>query len=381
MQTIQPVLKRGRNVWDQINMPKDEFERRVNKLKQKMGEEAIDILLVYGNGVNEYGNPCYISNFLIKMSQGALVLVPQNDDIALLYEGAPRSLPSEKKITWVEEIRACQDVSKECVKYMKEKSLIPATIGFIGLRQLMPYNQLQYIYENINQCTIIDSTHIMRDMRMVKSQRECDQIRRSSRIIIQAFKLISNILSQNINENILEAIIDREARLEGAEDFRMLVAKPAEGFWRLRSADDKQILPGDKIIIYLAVEFERYWSEAIRTFIVSPSQSTEDRFLNAQALYERILDMLKPKKTFQQFYKDAQNELGENKIYHMPEYSLGNGIGLSLQEPPFIGKEDLVYLEHNMCLTLRLAIEDPKMGDTMIGNTILISEDHPVVLT
>lgn len=31
METLQPILKRGRDVWDKINMPVDEFLLRIKK--------------------------------------------------------------------------------------------------------------------------------------------------------------------------------------------------------------------------------------------------------------------------------------------------------------------------------------------------------------
>ena len=49
METLQPILKRGRDVWDQINMPKGEFLQRVEKIREKMAGAGIDVLLLYGD--------------------------------------------------------------------------------------------------------------------------------------------------------------------------------------------------------------------------------------------------------------------------------------------------------------------------------------------
>jgi Xaa-Pro aminopeptidase len=238
METMQPTLKNGRNVWDRINMPEDEFQERLKKVRRGMKKEGIDLLLLYGNGFNEYGNYCYLSNYIIRLPRGALVVVPRMGELALIFEGASRGIPSVKKTTWIEEVRACGDVSKECVKYLEERKPIPSTIGLVGLRQLMPNDPFQFLCESLSQCKILDADPFLKEMRMVKSQREIDQVRRSSRIIVHAFDFIAGVPLPEMDERILEARLRREVRLEGAEDFRMLIAKPREERWAFRPAEE-----------------------------------------------------------------------------------------------------------------------------------------------
>jgi Xaa-Pro aminopeptidase len=382
METMQPVLKNGRNVWDQINMPTTEFHERIRRIKKGMKKEGIDILLLYGNGFNEYGNPCYLSNFIIRMAaRGALVVVPKRDEITLIFEGPSRGVQFSKSTTWVEEVRACGDVSKECIKYLKEKNFIPSTVGFVGLRHFMPNYQLQFLVGSLDQCKIVDADHLLKDMRMLKSQRECDEIRRSSNILTHVFDFISNTPFPNMNERMLEAMVYREARLEGGEDIRMLIAKPMEIKWALRPPEDIQISPGNSLIIYLAVEFERYWSEEIRTFLAKGFSLADVKSESVRLLYQRITDGMRPGAKLSQLYKETIREIQKSNVDYIPDYGLGQGIGLSLQESPVITKEDPSLLKEGMCLTLRLAIQDKEMGAIMIGNTIYVSKDGPEAFT
>ncbi len=381
METMQPILIGGRAEWDQINMPKAEFQERVDRIRKEMKKEGIDVLLVYGV-FHKYGDLGYISNYVpIVPKSGALVAIPQKGEAVSFMGGGPREVFATKRITWVEDVRPSMHLPTDCVKYLEEKNFMTSTIGFVGLRQLMPYSQWQGLREKTNQCKVVDADYIITDMRIVKSQRECDQIRRSARILLHVFDSIPDTLFRNMNEEILEAIVDREARLAGAEDFRMLVAKPRGKKWALRPAEDVQISPGDSVIIYLAVSFERYWSEGIRTFVAELSSLTKPASENAEALYERISGMIKPGKTASQFYKETIAELQRGKIEYIPDYGLGQGIGLDLQESPVITEEDATLLKEGMCLTLRLAIKDADLGAIMMGDTIHLSKDGPEVLT
>ena len=105
METLQPILKRGRNVWDQINMPRVEFQRRVERIREKMAREGLDVLLLYGD-VHDYGYPCYVSNFLVRLPAGALVVLPRTGEPVLFFVGSSRELKLGQRVTWIEDIRS-----------------------------------------------------------------------------------------------------------------------------------------------------------------------------------------------------------------------------------------------------------------------------------
>ena len=137
-----------------------------------------------------------------------------------------------------------------------ELGLIPSTIGLVGVRKLMRNVELQRFLKSLGSSMVVDADHIIRDMRMVKSTREIDQIHRASRILTNAFESI--LLTQNdLNEIALDTFLDREIRLAGAEDVRQLYAIPGKEEWHFRPVEDRKLSFDDSIIIYLAVAFER----------------------------------------------------------------------------------------------------------------------------
>ena len=103
MQGMQPTLRNGRSIWSPINMPFEEFQSRIDILRSKMAEHRIDVLLAYGYAFNHYGNPCYLSNYVIRLPRGSLVALTPGD-VTLFFEGASRGLPSAKKLTWIEDM-------------------------------------------------------------------------------------------------------------------------------------------------------------------------------------------------------------------------------------------------------------------------------------
>lgn len=381
MQTLQPTLKRGRDVWDQINMPKAEFLERVEKIKGQMQQRGIDVFLVYANSGDEYGGPCYFSNYIMKMPQGAVVAITRTGEVTLICEGFARDLPGVKSVTWVEDIRSCDNASKQTVAFLKEKKLIPSTIGVAGLEPSMPYEQFQFFLKSTEACQLVHADDVIREMRMIKSQREVDQIRRSSRIVSRIFNHLSQISFSLVNEKRLEAVMSREAYLEGAEDVRILIAKPQEKNRALRPLGDVPLSANETMILYLAVELERYWAEGMRTVLLEGNSFREPPVDVIKALYTRIIETIKPGKTISHFCKETVTEMKATHQDAIHDYGLGQGIGLSLQELPLLTEEETNRFEEGMCLTLRLGIKNREKGSMMTGNTIYLSKDGPEVLT
>ncbi len=362
-------------------MPQSEFEKRLKKVRRAMKRQGIDLLLLYGNAFDEYGNYCYLSNYVVRLPRGAMVVVPAKREISLLFEGAPRGIPSVKKTTWIEDVRASGDVSKECVKYMKDNHLTPTTVGFVGLKQLMPHAQLRFLSDALGGVQVVDADDLLREMRMVKSQREVDQIRRVSRIVSHAFGFISEISCSPKSAQVLEAAVRREARLEGAEDFRMMIASPREGSWAFHPPEEKEIIPRGTLIIYLAVQFERYWAQAIRTFVTQETSFEKTQSERLQTLYKKMGQHMKPGKVLSQFYQEMVEMIHKENVDFILDYGIGQGIGLSPKEYPVIAGEDQTKLAEGMCFSFLLGIKDKDLEAAMIGNTLLLKKKGPEVLT
>jgi Xaa-Pro aminopeptidase len=389
LETLQPILKRGRDVWDQVNMPKREFLERVERIREAMAKESIDVLLVYGAGVNDYGNQCYVSNFVTKLTAGALVILPRKGELTLFFEGSSRELKLGQRVTWVDDTRSSLagvfsstgSLAGDCLNYLKEQKLIPSKIGFVGLRALMSYGEFQRLTKGTKQCEVVDAGHIIRDMRMIKSERECDQIRRASRMVSNALGTIPGMILAKMDARSLEAKIDWAVRLQGAEDVRILLAKPRNADWALRPAGETPLSAGDTIIVYLAASFERYWAEGIKTFVAENGSFAKVDDEEANRLFQQITAVMKPGKPVAQFYQEAISEIERSGARYMPDYGLGNGIGLSLKEFPVISDREMSRLAEGSCFALRIAIRDEKLGAIMAGKIVHVSGDGPEVLT
>jgi Xaa-Pro aminopeptidase len=380
METMQPVLKNGRNVYDSINMPKEEFEARIKRVRAAMAARGLDLLLIYTTGLNEYGDTAYLTNFIIRLPRGTLVAVPQRGEIVTFFEGSSRGLSSLKPTLGMGELEAVGDLSKECAKYLKEKKMIPGTVGLAGLKRKMPYQQFRSLMAELKGCAVKDADELFTDFRIIKSAREINQIRRSSRIVGQLIAFLKETTFERANERTIEAALYREARFEGTEDFRMLIARPGQTDWSFRPADNIPVPEGEKAVFYLAVEFERYWAEAIRTFTFKGGSFVEEKSSEPFAAFQKLCSGIKPGVKISDFCREASALMGQKNVEALRPCGLGNGIGLGLQEAPLLTEDDPGELKEGMVLSLRVAATDSENFCSMVGNTVLVGSEGGLTL-
>jgi Xaa-Pro aminopeptidase len=381
MDTMQPILKRGRYVWDKINMPAEEFKHRIDKIIEIAKKEDIEVILVYGAGLNDYANSAYLSNFLIKTPQGSVVCITSKGEVTLIFQGGSRESKATALSTWIKDIRPSMDLPKACIQYLEASNPAKAKIGVVGFRRLMPFSQYQTFIDGIGGFELVEMDTIFEDLRMLKSPREHDQIRRASRIVAYGFNFIEGITSANLNEKDLESMVDREMRLEGVEDVRLLIGKPSEEGWAMRPPENTTISDGEKMIIYLALTFERYWADGIRTFFIEDGCFKKVSDENFNGLYKDILGDMLPSKTASEFYKNALEKIKEKNFIPVSDYGLGQGIGLALEESPVINDSNQIRMKSGMCFSIRVAAEGEGRSATMYGDTILLNDDGIELLT
>jgi len=379
MKTMQPALKNGRNVWDTIAMPREEFEARIDHVRSAMRERGIDLLLVHTRGLDDYGDATYLTNFIIRLPRGILLALPLTGEPVTFFEGASRGIPSLKLTASAGDLKAANDLAKDCAKYLKEKKLVPSSVGLAGVKQ-MPYQQYQTLMADLDGCALKDASDLIAGLRRIKSARESDQVRRSSRILGKLIAYLKESRFDKLNERRVEALLYKEARLEGAEDFRVLIGKASMATWAFRPIDDLPIHAGDRVVFYMAVQFERYWAEAMRTFSFTGSILAEEKTDDISSRYEALCNGLKPGKKVSAFVDEASVVMGAEGTKLLEPYGLGSGVGLGLYEAPPLVNESTDTLAEGMLVSLRMATMDHG-GCTMLGNTVCVTAGGGVILT
>ncbi|HKY09232.1 MAG TPA: M24 family metallopeptidase [Candidatus Binatia bacterium] len=368
------VLKRGCSTWDSQQLPAQVFQARMRAVRERMTERDLDALVIYGDNFS-FADLCYLTNYFPKV-RGGIAVVPREGAVSVLLNIGSRDVPFAKTLTWVEDVRASNQVGSDGAKLLKEKGLDKAKIGLADSGQGFPLPQLEEMKSALPQVSWQNCDAMLQPLRLVKGSEELAAMRDAGRVLREICDGASRFIKAGRKEYEIVADIDRLARDNGAEDIRILAGEK-----RLNPPSFKQAATlGDHWAVYLAVQHERYWAEAGRTFILSGNVKTKNAYRKAQETVAAMADRLKPNETVAAIDETARRELGE--LYGAAAvYGLANGIGLNQWESPFLNEDDArevgspsvgaTVLNEGMTLALRVALQ-------VEGNMIIYGDSFEV---
>ena len=354
------VLKRGCSTWDPAAVPQAEFQARLDGVRREMARRDLDALVIYGDNYS-FADLCYLTNYFPKV-RGGIAVVPRQGAISMLLNIGSRDVPFAKTLTWVEDVRASNQVGSDGAKMIKEKGFESARIGLADSGHGFPLPQLEDMKLALPNVSWLDCDDSVAPLRLAKTARELGAISEAGSLLKEVCAGAGRFIKSGRKEYEVVADIDRLARDKGAEDIRILA-----GAQRLNPPSFKQAaILGSHWAIYLAVQHERYWAEAGRTFILSSDGKILSAYDRAREIVAAMAQQLRPNGSVAAIDETARKELGE--FYSKAAvYGLANGIGLNQWEEPFLSASDAQEvgaatvgastLNENMTVALRVTIE------------------------
>ena len=354
------VLKRGCSTWDKQQMPQEEFQSRVNAARTEMARQDLDALVVYGDNYS-FAELCYLTNYFPKV-RGGIAVVPKSGAISLLLNIGSRDVPFAKTLTWVEDVRASNQVGRDGAELLKEKGLTRARVGLLDSGKGFPLPQLEELKGGLPQVEWQPCHSMLQRALLQKSARELVTLRNAGHVLSAICSGAKNFIKQGRKEFEIIADIDRLARDKGVEDIRILAGEK-----RLQPPSFRMTASvGDHWAVYFAIQHERYWVEAGRTYILSADPKFQSAYQKAQETVAQMASQLTPGNSIAAIDETARKQLGE--FYATASiYGLGNGIGLNQWEAPFLSEDDArqvgspsvgaTALNENMTLALRVTFE------------------------
>jgi Xaa-Pro aminopeptidase len=371
------VLKRGCSTWDPKQVPQVEFESRLAAVRKVMALQDLDGLVIYGDNYS-FADLCYLTNYFPKV-RGGIVVVPLNGALALLLNIGSRDVPFAKTLTWVDDIRASNQVGADGAKLLQEKGFAKAKMGLVDSGRGFPLPQLEQMKSALPDVQWTNHHALLQPMRLHKGALELNAMREAGRVLGEICRGAQKVVKPGRKEYEIVADIDRLARDQGAEDIRILAGEK-----RLQPPSFKQSADlGTHWAVYLAVQHERYWAEAGRTYVLSGDAKLQAAYQKAQEIVARMGAELKPGNSVAAIDDTARQELGE--FYATAAvYGLGNGIGLNQWEAPFLSDDDArqvgalsvgaTVLSENMTVALRVAFETE-------GKLVLFGDSFQITTT
>lgn len=344
---------------------------RIDRLQNNLVKYSIDAaLFVYE--IDRY----YLSATL----QSGYVLVPaRGEPVAFVRKSFERAkIESPLNVVELPSIRKLPELVKAALGRQPEN---------LGVEfDVLPHAQLQRLAGMFEGVPLKDVSHALALTRAVKTPYEIEMISGAARIIGDAVAEVAAILKPGLTEIELAARVEYEMRRRGHGGFTPMrsfnqrlhyghifagetAAEPGGydmptvgrglGAAAGQGPSRRAILPGEPIVVDVVGHFNGYLCDQTRMFSIGePDRIFLDAFEAAKRIQTKVAAAAKPGVKSSELFaisEQAANDEGLAEHYLGQEYKVtfvGHGIGLEVDEYPFLAKGFDLALEEGMVFAL-----------------------------
>lgn len=308
------------------------------------------------------------------------VIIPSTGRPVAVIPGIGRAMMAD---TWVEDIRTWSAPNPDD----DGVSLLAATLQefvppgeAVGVpmghetHMRMPLNDWNALVAECDGQRFVDTTDIIRGLRMVKSDVEIAKTAHICGIVSDAFEALPNLLSVGMTEREAFQRFRIDILERGADDVPYLVGATGRDFVDvIKQPSDRVIEGGDLIMFDTGSMWDGYSSDFDRYFAFGHADEDAQRaYRTVWESTEAGLEMLRPGVTTTDLWQAMADVLTAGGSLGNDVGRLGHGLGIQLTEWPSNTATDNTVVEEGMVLTL-------EPGMTFAPGRMMLHEENVVV--
>jgi len=382
--------------------PREEIENRLVRIKTLMSKSNIEALLVIQK------MDCY---YLSGTTQDALLFVPL-DGLPLLL--VRRELERAKVESPLDTVIAMKSMRDFPLLIRNHYGRLPGNLGLeLDVLPVKDYFRYQELFPSTQ---IVDSSPILRDVRKIKSPFEIRLVRTAGDIAKRLYADARSILKEGMTEIEFGGLLDAVAKRYGHEGLLRVRSLNYEAYsWHVLSgltggivsqsdspmgglglspafpvgASRKVIKTHEPILLDFGICYHGYQADQTRMYSIGEMPR---KFINAcnacKEIHDAVLEEVRPGvETEALFLKTLvlAEKLGYKDSYLGPpglqSRFIGHGIGLELNELPFLAQGRSTPLEEGMVFALEPKMVFPGEGAVGLENTLVVTRNGYEILT
>lgn len=387
------LSQRGDNV-DRV--PASDIERRIAAFQRWLGDTALDGAFLLQNV------DCYY--FSATLQRGVLFIPVQGAPLFMVGKSLDRAKAESPLKTLVPLLRH-DDLLSHLADYGHTR------LSRIGLElDVLPAARYLWFKEKFPDADIVDVSPGIRQLRMVKSDYEIRQLRRSAAVMDKGYAEIRSLLREGMTELAVDAMLAGIARQEGhmglirmrgwnqemptshvlaGPDSAIVsccetpVCGPGPSPAMPQGAGFSPIIKNQPIYIDFGVAVNGYHGDQTRVLVMGKLDPVLERAHDcALSILQHLEAVMRPGMACSAIFDAAQaiaarNGLGDHFMGHGDGqvHFLGHGIGLEIDELPVMAPRFAVPLQEGMVFALEPKFTFPGLG------TVGIEDDYRVTAT
>jgi Xaa-Pro dipeptidase len=382
--------------------PIEEVERRLIGIRADMEKKEIEGLLVIQK-MNFY--------YLSGTTQDGLLYVPLEGKPLLMIKRELERAKVESSLKQIVELKSIREIAALIQAHC---GTLPKSLGLeLDVFPVKDYFKYQEFFPGTR---FVDVSLILRDTRKIKSPFEIDLMRKAGEIGKKVFQQAQKILKKGMTEIEFGGLLEAVGKRYGHEGLLRVKSLNYEAYtWHVLSgvmggivsqsdspmgglglspafpvgASLKKMRAHEPILVDFGTCFQGYQADETRMFSIGKmGQKFVDAYKACREIHDAVLKETRPGADCEViFMKSLQlaEKLGYKDSYLGPPglqtRFVAHGIGLELNELPFLARGHSYPLEEGMTFAVEPKIVFPGEGSVGLENTIVVTRDGYEILT
>jgi Xaa-Pro dipeptidase len=379
-----------------------EMGNRFKKVKAGMERQGLEALLVIQK-MDFY--------YLSGTTQDGLLFLPLDGDPLLMIKRELERAKVESPIKEVVALKSNREIPSLIQTYWNR---LPRNLGLeLDVLPVNDYLKLQEFFQGLK---FMDASPILRQARKIKSSFEIDLMRVAGKIGKKVYQEARKILEEGMTEIEFGGLLEAVAKKHGHEGLLRVRSLNYEAYtWHVLSGPNGGIVSQsdspmgglglspafpvggslrimkahEPILVDFGTCYHGYQTDETRMFSIGKMKR---KFIEAyqacREIHDTVLEEIRPGADCEAIFMKTLSlaeKLGYKDSYLGPPglqtRFIAHGIGLELNESPFIARGHSYPLEKGMTFAVEPKIVFPGEGSVGIENTVLVTENGYEILT
>jgi len=283
---------------------------------------------------------------------------------------------AEDPSTWEEAFRsAAQSLGLDAVAGTSGKRL---GLDPRALRLL----DFKYIQQATHAADFSDASEAFGSLRVRKEEAEVEKIRRAVQIAEAALKATIPLIKIGMSERELATTLTIQLLQQGSAPdlpFAPIVSSGPNSANPHATPSDRQLQPGDLLVVDWGARYEGYISDLTRTFAVGSLGDVDPELVRAYNFVKHANTAARaaamPGVTTSELDNAARAVIERSGFGAFFTHRTGHGIGLEAHEAPYLRADNLQVMLPGMTFTIEPGIYLPGRGGVRIEDNMLMIEN------
>jgi len=322
-------------------------KKRCQQVLDLLEKDGVDLLLLFPGA-----NIAYYTGFSIGLSERlAAAVIPVDGVPYFLVNKLEEELRGQEP--WFNKVETW-DEHEDPVELLAE-TIKNAGYGAakIGIPVEAPWGWVNSLRGYLPDAEFIDVGDQLGYVRMVKTDKEIEYIEKACSISDEAMEEAFAQLHTGMTEKELQSLMVNGMQKRGTTRafagvlFGERVALPHG------SAGDRELQPGEFVLVDMGGLYNGYWSDCTRTVYYGeePTDRQQDIYEAVLAANKAALEAVKPDVTCESIDIAARKVIEKAGYGEYFIHRLGHGLGMEIHEHPYMVRNNKQRLEPNMVFT------------------------------